>query len=127
METIEIECDGKRVSAQFMRPTHKHTREMRKSVLPLYQDIKKMQKQLEAEDDNLDISKYLELSDKVNDSMKAILLDLHDKAVISKMEDFECVAEEDIQVLYDWLRKKTGATRSEEQERFLSNSGSAPK
>lgn len=127
MEEIEIEYAGEKKKAQFQRPTHKHTREMRRSVMPLYQDIRKMQKQLEADDENLDVQKYFELSDKVNDSMKIILLDLHNKEVIKTMADFEKVAEEDLQALYDWLRQKTGATRNEGQERFLSNSGSAQK
>ena len=119
MEELKIEMDGKDQVLRLQRPTHKHTRDMRKSVMPLYKDIRAMQAQLEKEDENLDVNKYLELSEQTNGAMQDIILELHDKTLLKTRADFDRVAEEDIQKLYDWLRSKSGVTRSAEQERFL--------
>lgn len=118
----EIEINGEVKSVSFTRPTYRNKMDYLKSVLPLQKDATTFQKEVEAGEVK-DCEKGVKIIDTLNKARWEILFSLHkDKDVFKTENDFQDVADRDLDKLYTWLESEMGLKQTEEQEAFLFNS-----
>jgi len=118
-EKFELEVDGKRAVCLFARPTLRH----RKMFLQWAAEKEAVIKAMQVEGKN-NAPESLSLMIASQDLRNKILLQLMEKNdAISAIEDFDNVANEDMERLWGWFDKSVGLARSEKEEAFLPKSG----
>jgi len=118
-DTIELEFKGVIHKMSFQRPTHRHKRQYMHDVIPLSKLASTLENKTKTNPDSLNSEEVFKIMDQLAEARFRILLDLHDKTYLKKLDDFLDIADEDLTRLISWLETKIGATRTEEQSSFL--------
>lgn len=120
---FDLEVDGKAQAVSFRRPTYKQKMDYLRTILPLQKEATAFQKEVESGDIQ-NPEKGIQMLEALNKARLEILLSLHvGEKFFQKPEDFQPVANKDLEAMYTWLQDEMGLNRTKTEEDFLSNSG----
>jgi len=108
-EEFKIEKDGNEITVLFRRPNRDETKKYRRTITKLQKEMKKLPTDENKMSEEDQIAR-VELTEKFEEEMLAVLVILNRDGNFKEVKDFDNVSQPDLARLYGWLNSNLTAS-----------------